>query len=664
MAPSSRSLNWEALPRCTASRPKQIAIGSDQCVAFTTENGDGFVWETESKNWKALPGNLDCIGIGSDGEMWSTDADCGAINRWNKEQQLWERMPGIAKSISVGNASNVVCVDQEGTGLQWDGNAWQVLHSNISCLSMGNDGAVWACRSDGCIFSRNKKSGVDGSGEWVQLTGTAVAVGVGCRDVVYCMSESGLLYKWVNETWRVHDGKYRHFAAAADGCVACIDDRGRLLRYIPPSAPLPPKPVGVLESIQRHLFLTWADLSETQANRILNAGDRHTRRNYFVTFLKLHSAYPDAKQGNVNNGNERRRAIFADLCELIYQMCADNTFAAEQFSTLLSILRTIHLVACELPGSPPSASAGFALFQELLLKHSVARPPFSIAVFSYAQIKAATDFAVATYFRHYQMYQYVFGTRHHLKLDVSYSYAPHIDPVMFCELSQAINPEANVVAQARPLSALALQFPRRPSSGEGSEGGDAAGQIAAGGGGGGEVKAEKAAPSGEKEVKRSTSAEKRGTSASKEKKEKAAQTEKERLEKEAALAEEERKAKELPPLDLSTSFVPLKLPVCFFSCLWVLLSPAVLSMLSLASSWCLLLISCLFFFSCSSFLGRQVLKSTSQQVAFENAFNAQFAKLQLQMTAKLAEQEALFSAQLHDLEQKYEAGNKKKKNRT
>ncbi|KAJ3227285.1 hypothetical protein HK099_002649 [Clydaea vesicula] len=47
-------------------------------------------------------------------------------------------------------------------------------------------------------------------------------------------------------------------------------------------------------------------------------------------------------------------------------------------------------------------------FKELLLKHSIHRPPYSVRIFSLLQIKQISEYVTNTYFRHYLMYKYAF----------------------------------------------------------------------------------------------------------------------------------------------------------------------------------------------------------------------------------------------------------------
>jgi hypothetical protein len=67
------------------------------------------------------------------------------------------------------------------------------------------------------------------------------------------------------------------------------------------------------------------------------------------------------------------------------------------------------------------------LFDSLLLKHSLERPPFSICCFSAPDVALLSDYFSRTYLRHLRLYQFVFGTRNELELRVTNSEAECVD---------------------------------------------------------------------------------------------------------------------------------------------------------------------------------------------------------------------------------------------
>eukprot|EP00955_Chlamydomonas_euryale_P091502 364630-Chlamydomonas_euryale.AAC.13 len=51
------------------------------------------------------------------------------------------------------------------------------------------------------------------------------------------------------------------------------------------------------------------------------------------------------------------------------------------------------------------------MFKDLMLRHSVQRPPYSVGLFTLAEMKTILNWMLDTYYRHYKLYQYVFTDR-------------------------------------------------------------------------------------------------------------------------------------------------------------------------------------------------------------------------------------------------------------
>lgn len=58
----------------------------------------------------------------------------------------------------------------------------------------------------------------------------------------------------------------------------------------------------------------------------------------------------------------------------------------------------------------------FKNFKELLLRHSVQRPPHSLAIFNLDDVKKINDFVLDNFYRHYSMYKYALTVQDNLVL--------------------------------------------------------------------------------------------------------------------------------------------------------------------------------------------------------------------------------------------------------
>ncbi|XP_029485256.1 coiled-coil domain-containing protein 189 isoform X2 [Oncorhynchus nerka] len=124
---------------------------------------------------------------------------------------------------------------------------------------------------------------------------------------------------------------------------------------------------------------------------------------------------------------EPRRGVLLELYVHTVLFCRENNFNREQTSVLLSIVKSMHQANTETPLN--NMGHCYAYCSELLLCHSVRRPPFSISLFSSEDVTQILKFLLNTYFRHYNLYKYIFTPQVRLDLSFSYSGMPDEDPV-------------------------------------------------------------------------------------------------------------------------------------------------------------------------------------------------------------------------------------------
>merc|ERR1719359_2383668 len=94
--------------------------------------------------------------------------------------------------------------------------------------------------------------------------------------------------------------------------------------------------------------------------------------------------------------------IVADLHFNNFLFCHSAKFSPAKTSCFLSIMK---LVFRAMVDEKLSSEATFDLLRMQLLRHSVPRPPWSIAVFSANDLKVLTDYVVNTFFRHFKLYE-------------------------------------------------------------------------------------------------------------------------------------------------------------------------------------------------------------------------------------------------------------------
>merc|ERR1719213_1403610 len=141
------------------------------------------------------------------------------------------------------------------------------------------------------------------------------------------------------------------------------------------------------------LFLVGADVSEADLEAIAAAPDKAQARDHLAACMQL-----DQDEGLPTE-------IVADLHFNNFLFCHSAKFAPAKTSCFLSIMK---LVFGAMINERLSSAETFDLLRMQLLRHSVPRPPWSIAVFSANDLKVLTDYVVNTFFRHFKLYQYVY----------------------------------------------------------------------------------------------------------------------------------------------------------------------------------------------------------------------------------------------------------------
>ncbi|XP_060794974.1 coiled-coil domain-containing protein 189 [Neoarius graeffei] len=164
--------------------------------------------------------------------------------------------------------------------------------------------------------------------------------------------------------------------------------------------------IGSLESCPpKARILLWADLSYSDAEEItrIESIPEISR----ILCQALHVEAPDPQRG-----------ILLELYTNIVLFCRQQKFSQEQTSVLLSIVKNVHQLNTETPLN--NMDQCFTYCCELLLCHSVRRPPFSIDLFNSEQVTEIVKYLINTYMKHYLLYKYAFTPQMHLDLSLSY----------------------------------------------------------------------------------------------------------------------------------------------------------------------------------------------------------------------------------------------------
>lgn len=120
----------------------------------------------------------------------------------------------------------------------------------------------------------------------------------------------------------------------------------------------------------------------------------------------------------VSDVPQPKQRVLLELYSNLVLFCREKKFNREQTSVLISIIKNVHQFNTETPLNNTDHCLTYC--SELLLCHSVRRPPFSIDLFSSEQMTQILYYFINTYMRHYFLYKYIFTPE--VQLDISLSY--------------------------------------------------------------------------------------------------------------------------------------------------------------------------------------------------------------------------------------------------
>lgn len=156
-------------------------------------------------------------------------------------------------------------------------------------------------------------------------------------------------------------------------------------------------------------FFLWRHLSRKDIGFLARVVSKQQQGQFLASRL-----FPERFAEGSSKEQDLRRRSLTELFVNALSFANRQSMNAAKVSTLLSIVLDLHDSACSAPMGTPVAA--FKRFQANLIRHSVERPPFSIGVFSVGDVRAVVDYMVGSYFRHFKMYQFVFGEKPKLEV--------------------------------------------------------------------------------------------------------------------------------------------------------------------------------------------------------------------------------------------------------
>jgi len=168
----------------------------------------------------------------------------------------------------------------------------------------------------------------------------------------------------------------------------------------------------------------WSDLKKNDIDQLNSCKDPDEVHRLLMSFLEL--------------CDDPQSEILIDLYKGAYFFARSHNFDEPQISTLISIFIRTHNVCTLTPYG--NFDECFNFFKNLLILHSVHRPPWTLKIFTVNQVEDISTYVINTYFRHFKMYKYAFTAKIHLDLAIKYEGVPEAPPIDFEEVNLDIKP--------------------------------------------------------------------------------------------------------------------------------------------------------------------------------------------------------------------------------
>ena len=110
---------------------------------------------------------------------------------------------------------------------------------------------------------------------------------------------------------------------------------------------------------------------------------------------------------------EQRDALL-DMHMYNYAFCQERSFGAKQTSVFFAVVNRV--LEADFATNTEAFDVSVGRFRRLLLQHAVERSPVSVGVFSAEDVSAIVDHVTNSYYRHFNLYKYMFTPRLQVRL--------------------------------------------------------------------------------------------------------------------------------------------------------------------------------------------------------------------------------------------------------
>lgn len=151
-------------------------------------------------------------------------------------------------------------------------------------------------------------------------------------------------------------------------------------------------------------FLDWRDLNETQIIHLERTIVADEVKSLLESYMKIPFQVGP------------KREIAVDFHFHNYAFCKERAFDARRIAAFMSIMNDLFTRDTSSSSPLSNTEDSFSYFRDLILRHSVQRPPRSIKIFNREDVDPMIDYVLESYFRQFQVYKYIFTPKTRLVL--------------------------------------------------------------------------------------------------------------------------------------------------------------------------------------------------------------------------------------------------------
>ncbi|KAG5184701.1 flagellar C1a complex subunit C1a-32-domain-containing protein [Tribonema minus] len=108
---------------------------------------------------------------------------------------------------------------------------------------------------------------------------------------------------------------------------------------------------------------------------------------------------------------DEKTEVLVDFHLYNYAFCKEQRFDTQKTSTYMSIMTDVLKQDLSQDDPVSGQQASFDRFRDLILRHCVERPPWSVGIFTLEDVAGITEYVVNSYYRHYRIYKHLFTAR-------------------------------------------------------------------------------------------------------------------------------------------------------------------------------------------------------------------------------------------------------------